>query len=151
MRNANWRSWHVRVYDFKWRLPRIIEDSRNKVIWPPHQNDGHSICLHSCCYHSLSIPRTSCLSPYTMHALSSLTVTPRCSSFHLPIYMQMQYCYVCVLNTLWSFRLTIDTSGMAYNPWYVNSCLASPIRLISYCCCLSNWIPISSWIFSKKF
>ena len=126
MRDANWH-FVTCVYDFKCRLPRIIEDSCNKVIWSSHQNDGHSICLLSCYYHSLSIPRKKrrIYHPYTMLALSSLTVTPRCSSFHLPIYMHMQHCYVCVLNTLWSFRLTIDTSCMAYNPWYVNSCLPS--------------------------
>ena len=87
----------------------------------------------------LSQEQKSLLSPYTMLALSSLMVTPRSSLLHLPIYMHMQHCYVCVLNTLWSFRLTINTSGMAYNPRYVNSCLTSPIRLISSC-----------WFFSLK-
>ena len=90
------------IYNFKCRLPRIIEDSRNKVIWSSHQNDGHSICLLSCYYHSLSIPRTKShiYHPYTILALSSLTVTPRCSLFHLPIHVYARLLCVCIKHTM---------------------------------------------------
>ena len=79
--------WHTCVYDFKWHLPCVIKDSRNKVIWSSHQNDNiQSVCIVVTTIVCLSQEQKSHLSPYTMLALSSLTVTPRCSSFHLPIY-----------------------------------------------------------------